>query len=325
MTEEIFVIGIDLGGSHVTAACFERQGRIHNKVFHDINPLEPPSEILNNGIVPAVCKAIEESGLDFSKIVGIGMGLPGALDSNLGICLFSPNLKWRNVPIKEPLEKALKLPVFILNDVRSATLGEKYFGAGRGFEHFVCMAVGTGIGGGIVANGKLVLGGCEGAGEIGHITIMPDGPLCNCGNHGCMEALASGPNIARRAKEALAKGEESIIRQMVKNLEEISAETINRAAEKNDPLALRIWEETGRFLGMGVSMIITTLNPQRIIVGGRVAQAGELIFKPMREEIKKRVKMIPEDYTGIVPAHFKEDAGVVGAAALALEKLGLIS
>jgi len=314
-----YVAGVDLGGTHVSAGVMDGNGRLLSRVFREIRLEESASSIIVE-IIGALKEAVAQSAIPLSSIRGAGIGLPGNLDSEKGLCRFSPNLDWHDVQIRDPIQEALQRSVFILNDVRSATLGEFHFGAGKGLRHFVCLAIGTGIGGGIISNGELVLGGSESAGEIGHMTIYPDGPPCNCGNMGCLEALAAGPGIARRAREALAKGCTSTMNALVASPDEISARVVSEAAQQGDPLAQEILRETGIILGIGLSTVITTVNPERIAIGGRVALAGELLLEPAREEVRRRARMVPENFTEIVPAALGEDAGLIGAATLALLK-----
>jgi len=317
------VIGVDLGGTHVSAGVVSRSGKILGRADVMINADSPAQAVITEDIVGTITRAIAASGVTMERISGIGMGLPGNLDSRKGLVLFSPNLNWRQVQVREPVEKAYSIPTFILNDVRCATMGEWHFGNGRGVSDLVCMAIGTGIGGGIVANNRLVLGMSEGAGEIGHQTIYPDGPICNCGNRGCMEALAAGPSIARRAREALEAGRNSIIGSLAGASNQVSARVVGLAAQEGDPLALEIWEETGRIIGIGLSQLVSALNPARILVGGRVALSREFFLPAVKREIESRCHLIPPGSTELLPFAFTEDAGLVGAAALALTRLGL--
>lgn len=325
MPEDPLVVGIDLGGTHVSSVVLDITGNLRCLQDDVIDLSDSPAEIIRGKIIPTVRRTLESLAQeDRSRLKGIGIGLPGNIDSKMGVCKFSPNFKWHNVQIRDPLQETLHLPTFILNDVRSATLGEKHFGAGRGFSDFVCCALGTGIGGGVVARGELILGALEGAGEIGHITVDPDGPDCNCGNFGCMEALASGPGIARRARAGLSLGILSLLRDMVEDISQVTSETVHKAACQGDPFSLKIWEETGIFLGIGIANIVTILNPQRIILGGRVSRAMEFFLPALKRELNRRARMVPPDSTEIVPAGLGKEAGMVGAAALAMEKLGIL-
>ncbi|MCE1246465.1 MAG: ROK family protein [Firmicutes bacterium] len=324
MSEKNLVIGVDLGGSHVYAGVVNMKGEVLVKKETDIDLSHNADTIIKESIIPVIKAAIEDNPFLKENIKAIGMGIPGNLDSARGICFFSPNFKWRDVYVTPPIQEALGLPVFMLNDVRSAALGEKHFGAGKGINNFVCCAIGTGIGGGIVCNGNLILGEKEAAGEIGHITVDPNGHLCGCGNYGCIEAIASGPNIARRGREAMEADKESILWKMVNDISEVDAFVLFKAAKEGDKTALKVWEETGRYLGICFAGIIHTVNPQRFIMGGRVANAMEFFLPALKEEIKKRARMVPPDSVEIVHAGLLENAGMIGAAALAYEKIGVL-
>ncbi|MCD6309490.1 MAG: ROK family protein [Candidatus Eremiobacteraeota bacterium] len=317
MPDDTYVIGVDLGGTHVAAAVVDISGKVFYQSELPVDISLTPDEIFEKSIFPAIETAINKAP---GKISGIGMGLPGHIDSRTGICRFSPNFQWHNVEVTSRLTDRFGLNSFVMNDVRVATLGEQRFGAGRGIDNFVLMAIGTGIGGGIINNGELVMGALESAGEIGHMTILPDGPPCNCGNRGCLEVLCSGPNIARRYREALEKGEGELPPGL-NSIDEATAKTIHRAAIAGDTLSLKIWEETGRYLGIGISNLITILNPDRVLLGGRVAKAIDLFLPVLKEEINRRVHMVPKNFTEIVPAALGENAGMMGGAALALLKL----
>jgi len=323
MAEQKYVIGVDLGGTHAYAGVVNINGEILLRKEIDIDLSLEAEVMIRKLIIPTIKDAIEENEEITDSIAAIGMGIPGRHDSKRGICYFSPNFRWRDVHVTRPIEESLGLPVFMNNDVRTAALGEKHFGAGRGVSHFVVCAIGTGIGGGIVVDGKLILGENEAAGEIGHITVDPDGHQCNCGNFGCMEALASGPNIGRRAREAMLKDKKSLLWEMEEDIWDVTAYTVYKAAKQKDPVALKVWEDTGRYLGIGFASLIHTVNPSRFIIGGRVADAMEFFLPALREEINKRAKMVPPDSVEIVRAQLKENAGLVGSAALALEKIGV--
>jgi glucokinase len=320
MNSRHIVIGVDLGGSHVIAAAINEEGATLTSAERSIDSSKTADEIMTGDILPVIQSTMDMLEKDKPYVRGVGMGIPGHTLGEEGICTFAPNLKWRNVQVRKPLEEVLGLPVFIINDVRAATMGEKLFGNGKGIADFICMAIGTGIGGGVVANGRLVKGHGEGAGEIGHITVNPEGPLCGCGSHGCMEAYSSATGITRRAREALANGRESILT----DYPEVTGKFLNEAAGKGDRLALEIWEETGKYLGIGMSIIVNILNPRRILLAGRVSEAMEFFMPAMKEEIQKRARMVPPDSTEIIKARFGKDAGLIGAGALVFEQLNLL-
>lgn len=317
-------LGLDLGGTHISCGLIASSGEIIAKSQTDINVKDSPEKIIQRKIIPLLKETILKANLNAKEIIGVGLGIPGNLDRKKGICIFSPNFLWRNVNLANPIKKALNFPLFMTNDVNAAALGEKYFGAGYGISDFICIAIGTGIGGGIVANNKLVYGYSNGAGEIGHVTVQPDGLKCKCGNYGCMEAYASGPNIAKRTKTALKGNTKSILLKMKKNINTITAKDLYYAALKKDKLALKIWKETGIYLGIGLSSSIAVLNPQRIIIGGKVSTAMIFFLPSIKKEINKRNRMIPEDSTEIFKAKLGTQAGMIGAAALVFEEKGIL-
>jgi glucokinase len=319
---EPLVVGVDLGGSHVAAGVVNRAGTILGRSDQFIDRDKAAEMLLSEDIAKAIRDAIKWANLEPKDIVGVGMGLPGNIDRATGICRFSPNFHWHNVPVSGPLSRALGLPVYLLNDVRSHTLGELHFGAGRGVRSFAMLALGTGIGGGLVLNGKLHEGAHSGGGEVGHITVEPGGYQCQCGNHGCIEALASAPNIARLAREEIAAGRAQGIKALAGSAEAVTAQTLSEAALKGDAEALALWERIGHWLGIAVASIITTVDPERVLIGGGVARAGELLLRPVREEVVRRCRMIDVSQIPIQQAALGENAGMLGAAALALESLG---
>ncbi len=323
MSERKLVIGVDLGGTHTYAGVINDHGEILVRKETDIDLSEDAETIIKDSIIPTIKAAMDENPFIEDDIKAVGIGIPGNLDSARGMCFFSPNFQWRDVSVTPPIREALGIPVFLQNDVNVTALGEKYFGAGKDIDDFVMAAIGTGIGGGIISGGKLLLGFCEAAGEIGHITVDPNGYQCNCGNYGCMEALASGPNIARRGREAMMEAKDSILWKLVKDPSEVTAYTLFKAAKQGDTVALKVWADTGKYLGIGFSNIIHTVNPRRFIIGGRVAGAREFFLPALRDEINKRATMVPKDSVEIVPAELQENAGMIGAAALAFEKVGL--
>lgn len=319
------VVGVDLGGTHVAAAVLDANGKILGRKDESINRHEVPKVTLQRDVAGAIRAAIHEAGVDGASVGGIGMGLPGNIDRARGICRYSPNFRWKDVPVADFLNEVLDKPVHLLNDVRSHTLGEFHFGAGREVGSFAMLALGTGIGGGIVINRRLMEGAHSAGGEIGHITVDPDGPVCGCGNRGCVEALAAAPAIGRYGQEAAARGEAPGILRLAGSIDAISAATVSQAAEQGDPAALAIWEKTGRWIGLACCAIIGTIDPERILIGGKVARAGDMLLRPAREEVGLRFRMIPPGTTPIVPADLGDDAGLIGAGALALEYLGALA
>jgi glucokinase len=316
------VVGIDLGGSHVTAAVVDAAGTVWARAKRDIDRHKPAAALLGDDVASTVRDAVQQAGLSLREIVSIGMGLPGNIDRARGVCRFSPNFGWRDVEVAKPLEQVLEVPVYLLNDVRSHTLGELHFGAGKGVASFVMLALGTGIGGGIVIGGRLLEGSHSGGGELGHITVEPDGPACGCGSHGCVEALGAAPALARAGREAVAAGKAPGLAALAGSPEAIQGSTITQAAQAGDVGSLEVLAQVGRYVGIAVASVITTLDPDLVLIGGGVAAAGDLLLEPLRAEVGRRCRMIPEGATPIRRAALLEEAGVMGAAALALEACG---
>jgi glucokinase len=207
------------------------------------------------------------------------------------------------------------LPVSLLNDVRSFTLGEKTFGAGRDVDTIVGIAIGTGIGGGLIISGQLHLGLEGTAGEVGHQIIDPYGPRCGCGSRGCLEAFASGPAITAMALKAITQGRTTRIAELVSyDLNRVTPEVVSRAARGGDSVAREIYEQAGFYIGIGVANLITIISPQMVVIGGGVAQAGDLLFDPIRRAARESVHVTPFDQVQIVPGELGTDAGFIGAA-----------
>lgn len=315
-----YCIGVDLGGSHVACGCVGLDGEITGYSEREIDRTESPEKIISEKVCGVIFDCMEKIGDLKRNIIGIGIGIPGRTDSKKGICVFAPNLGWHDVDVAGPIGKKTGLPVFILNDARAMAVGEKYFGNGRDCDDFICIAIGTGIGGGIVSGGRLLLGANEAAGEIGHVTVDPDGPECGCGNHGCVEALASRLGIVKRAQEAIKNGEPTILKS-----EGLSSKDVFDAAEKGDGLSLKIWEDTGKYLGRAIASIATTVNPKRILFSGRVSNAWDLFLPSLKKELKERARMVPVEKMEFMRAKFEDNAGIIGNAGRAFEQLGLIS
>jgi glucokinase len=255
-----------------------------------------------------------------ADIIGVGVGAPGPLDTKRGIVLLTPNLGWVNLPLRQIIHERLGLPAALDNDANCAVLGEWWMGAARGTRNAIGITIGTGIGGGIIVDGKLYHGASDCAGEIGHTTIDTEGRRCKCGNYGCLEAYASGPNIAIRAIEALETGAESRLSAMVNgDLGRITAQTVYEAAQAGDDLALEVVNDTARFLGTGVANLLNVFNPEVVVVCGGVTQAGDHLFVPLRREIARRAFKPAVAACRIVPGELSGTAGVYGAAKVFLD------
>lgn len=309
-------IGIDVGGTNVKIALVDGEGKI---IYSNSVPTyaQMGYEYTVNNIKQAIKDLMKETNTEAKDIQGIGFDFPGQVDCKTGVVKNAPNIPgWVNVPIAQMIEEEFHIPTRIDNDVRCAALGELKFGAGRGCENFVCITVGTGIGSGIVINGKVVRGAANAAGELGHIKLqMEDGPLCGCGDSGCLEAFASGPSIVAMAQEYLKGGKSAKFRELAGD-GEITPYIVAKAAEAGDPVAKRIFEKMGYYIGMGLTSVINLLNPERIIIGGGVAECGELLLDPIRRTIIERAMKVQRDAVEIVPAELGNSAGVIGASML---------
>jgi glucokinase len=308
------VVAVDLGGTNLRAA-FYPQGIPPAK-----RTLRIPSRAERGpeAVLAAMEEAIREVLPDpFPAGLSVGVAAPGPMDPNAGVVLSAPNLPgWINVPLRGWLEDALAVPVRIGNDANLAALGEWRYGAGQGVNHLIYLAISTGIGGGAISDGHLIVG-WRGLGvEPGHMPMVEDGPLCGCGTRGHLEALASGTAIARRAAELLAEGHPSSLRQTGSS--PLDAESVSAAAESGDALARRVLREAGEALGRALAGLVHIFNPQRIILGGGVARAGESLWEPVRRTLQAEV-MNPAFLEGVdlVPAALGDDAGLVGALVLA--------
>lgn len=290
-------IGIDLGGTNLFGGLVDGQGRILASRKRPTPVQDGPA-----GVFAAMKEMIRDllAAAGDRPVLGIGLGIPGLLDREAGMSLFSPNLGWENVPVRAQFDE-FGLPVVMDNDVRCHAAGELHFGAGRGLKDFILLTLGTGIGSGIVLGGQLYRGPAGMAGEIGHIPLEPGGPLCGCGKRGCFEALASGKAIGRRAQEA---GIASTARDLF------------ALAAQGDPRALALVDRVAYDLGRGIATYANLMNPQRVIVGGGVALAGELLFAPLRRYAEAETMPGIRGTYDIVPAALGDEAGAVGAAAL---------
>ena len=310
-------IGIDLGGTNIKGAVVDGEtGTILIMQSVPTEAQEGHDKVIARII--RLCKnLVSSAGLKMEDINGIGIGLPGAINAKTGTSVFMTNLPdhWVNVPVCDMVTKGTGKPAFLINDVNSITWGEQIFGAGKGTENMVCFALGTGIGGGLVVNGQLILGRTGGAGELGHMIVQPHGNRCNCGAHGCLETYASGPAIRSMALKAVAHGGTTILGEMVDyDLNKITPKTVSDAALHGDEMAQEIYQTAGYYLGIAVANAITILEPDMVIITGGVAAAGELLMKPVRDYVYNNVHVTPLEGIQIVTGELGNDAGIYGAS-----------
>lgn len=314
-----YVVGVDLGGTNIVVGTIAEDGSSLHALLSEPTPVqEGPDAVVAHIaklIKASIAGAKKEIGKGFD-LAGVGIGAPGPLDTKRGIVRLAPNLGWHDMPLRERVEKAVGLRASLDNDANCATLGEWWLGAARGGKIVVGITIGTGIGGGVVLDGRLFHGASDVAGEIGHTTIDSTGRRCKCGNYGCLEAYASGPAIASRAVEGLESGSPSRLPEYVKgDLAKITAQTVYEAAHDGDEFALEVVRDTARFLGTGVANIINILNPDVVVVCGGVTLAGDRLFIPLRREVTRRAFRPAVDACRIVAGSLTGTAGVYGAAA----------
>jgi len=310
-------IGCDLGGTNIKTGIvnLESGSVILTKSMPTLS-IEGHAAVIDR-MVDLITSLITESGLDRSEILGLGVSAPGVIDPINGTTIFLPNLvgQWRDIPLGEKLSNALKLPVTLLNDVRAITYGEYIYGAGKGVNRMACFAIGTGVGGGLILNGDLVLGFQGSAGELGHLTIEVNGLRCNCGNYGCLETYASGPAISSRAEKVVRQGFTTRIADLIDNdLNKITPEIVAQAANEGDEIAQEIWNSVGHYLGTGIANICVAFGPERVVLAGGVAAAGDLLLTPVRKTLQERVFVMPIEKVEVVLGSLGDDAGILGIA-----------
>jgi glucokinase len=316
-----YIVGVDLGGTKIMVGALSEDGKQHLGMRSIATHAEQGSDVIVDRIVGAIegviLDTIAETDASRKDFVGIGMGAPGPLDRERGIVVVAPNLGWRDFPLRDLVSARLDLPVTLDNDANCATVGEWWQGAARGGRTVVGFTIGTGIGGGVIIDGSLFHGASDVAGEVGHTTIELNGRYCKCGNYGCLEAYASGPAIATRAREILVREEStSTLPSMVGGqLDLITAQTVYDAAKQGDEVAEEIVRDTARYLGAGIASLLNILNPDTVVVLGGVTAAGDTLFVPLRAEVRRRAFRPAVEAARIVPAELPGTAGVVGAVA----------
>lgn len=309
------LVGVDLGGTNIRAALVTGPGT-HGPPVHLATPAhEGPTAVLDT-IAQAVRAAAGDEALG-----GVAIGIPGPLDPSTGRVYEAPNLPgWHGLEAERLLKERLRCPVAVHNDAKMATYAEWQLGAGKGTQHMVFLTVSTGVGGGIVANGRLLTGAAGTAGELGHINVEPDGPPCTQGHLGCLEGVASGTAIARRACDALAAGVPSLLRRPDPTT--IDARAVEQAARAGDPLARRLYDEAGRALGRAIGGYINVLSPEVVVIGGGLINTRELLLDPLKTAVAELAFEVARHACRIEVAALGTDAGLVGAVAWAANELG---
>jgi glucokinase len=311
------LLGIDLGGTDCKFGLVDTQGRVIRKVKHATDAHLGPETVLAR---------IANHARDLARgetVRAAGMGVPGPMSSRLGMVFEAPNLPgWIDTPVRDILTAGLGMPVTVHNDANAAAYGEFWAGAGRGTSTMVLFTLGTGVGGGIILGGELYTGPDDTAGELGHMSIHFDGRLCNCGARGCVEAYASATAVDRMVREAIASGAKTVLAAPADPAARIGAKAVADAARSGDALARGVWDQVAFALGVATANIVNIFNPDMVVFGGAMAGAGDLLFEPIRRIVKERAFDKPVSRARIEAAALGTDAGIVGAAGLALRERG---
>jgi glucokinase len=316
-----YVLGIDIGGTNLVVGAVRVDGaHVAGLRSEPTDAARGPDDVIARIVALARATLADTHRTDpAADVAGAGIGAPGPLDTATGVVRLTPNLGWVDMPVRDRIADGLGLPATLDNDANCALVGEAWVGAARGARHAVAFTLGTGIGGGVIVDGRLVHGASDVAGEIGHMTIDTNGRRCGCGNDGCLEAYASGPAIARRAVEAVEAGAESSL-GAGGDLRAVTAQTVFEAAAAGDSLALEVVNDTARYLGVGVANLINILNPEVVVICGGVTRAGDRLFTPLRREVARRAFRPAVQACRIVPGELPGTAGVVGAARVFLDR-----
>ncbi|MEI6740751.1 MAG: ROK family protein [Gemmatimonadaceae bacterium] len=320
MPHSRFLVGVDLGGTNIVVCAMSADGsRQHGLQSEPTQAHEGADAVIARMarmVNETVATTMRETGVDRSAFEGVGIGAPGPLDRAAGVVLVAPNLGWHNVPLRDRMTALTGLPAALDNDANCATYGEWWIGAAKGGRNVIGVTIGTGIGGGLILDGRPYHGSSDVAGEIGHTTIDQTGRRCGCGNYGCLEAYASGTAIAERAREALTLDGASVLRELVDgDISKITAATVYAAANQGDAIATDVVRDTARFLGTGLANLLNIFNPDVVVIAGGVTQAGDALFAPLRTEVRRRAFKFAVDACRIVPGTLPGTAGVVGAVA----------
>lgn len=311
----MIAIGIDIGGTSIKGAAVDSNGRVYDKFSMPFVKGEP-GEVTIRKLADLVKEYIASQHLE-GKIAGIGIGSPGTLDVEHGIVNYANNLGWDELPVAELMQETLPYDVRLTNDANAAALGEAKFGAGKSYETVIMLTLGTGVGGGIIINGKLFEGNQGKGGELGHVVVQVDGEPCTCGRKGCLEAYGSATALIRETKKAMLSNKRSLMWKISPEIELVGGRVVFEAAAQGDKSAIKVLNNYIKYLGEGILNYCNIFRPNVIVLSGGIANAGDALFAPLNEYIKERnygYKATPE--VKVVPAELGYDSGKIGAAAL---------
>ncbi|MBI5093254.1 MAG: ROK family glucokinase [Candidatus Hydrogenedentes bacterium] len=315
------IIGVDLGGTNVKTAVASRDGQLLSK---DSRPThaEGGPDVVMDAMQESITAALKGAGLASKDVLAAGIGAPGPMNWQTGVVYSPPNLPgWHNVPLAELMQKRLGYPCYVDNDANVACYGEYWSGAGRGADTMCLLTLGTGVGGGIVVFHKLLRGIDGTAAEIGHLKVMRDGRLCGCGSKGCLEAYASVTGMVHTAIEGIESGKKTVLTEWCGgDLHKITGKMVSDGVAQGDEFSKWVMNETGVWIGLGISSLINLLNPEKVVLCGGMISAGEVLFKPIRDTAKANSFEVPGKRAEIVSAGLGLDSGVIGAAGCALAR-----
>ena len=315
-----YYLGLDLGGTKLLAGLADAQGNIITRSRKETEAELGEDKIIEN-MIETIESVLNKAGVNKNQVRTLGIGSPGPLDAEKGIIIENSNLPWENVQLVKKMEAALGINTLLKNDANAAALGEKWFGAGREVDNMVYLTISTGIGGGAIINKELFSGVNDNACEIGHTVIDPNGPLCGCGNHGCLESFSSGTSIGKRAREAAAAGKGKKMLDLADNIiEDIDAVICAQAAYQGDQTAIDIFEKAGYYLGIGLGNIVNIFNTELIILGGGVMKASDLFLDQALKAMKDIALPGPLEIVTVKEAQLGSDIGLMGAIAVAMEE-----
>ncbi len=312
----MYRIGVDLGGTNIAVGVVDENMKIIGRGKVKTRCPRPAAEIFDD-IALAVEMAVKDAGISMDDVISVGVGTPGSVNKSNGYIEFANNLDFNQVPAKEMLEERIGKPVYLDNDANCAALGEAVAGIGNGVENFVAVTLGTGVGSGIIVNGKIVVGVNYCAGEMGHTVICADGIPCNCGRKGCWEQYSSATALISQTKEAMKNNPDSIMWQLTGGIDNVSGRTAFDAMRQGDKAAAAVVDKYIYYLSIGICNIINTLQPEIICIGGGVSHEGDYLLKPLQKYVEEqRYSIYSKVQTQIVAAKLGNDAGIFGAALL---------
>ncbi len=316
-----YIIGVDIGTTHIKTIVMNMVAEIICRVETPTMVADPPEQVIDR-ILDTIARAMEKVEIPLSRYLGIGLGMPGLLDATCGKVLFSPDFKWENVDLTGPVKNRFGLPVYMSNVTRAMAVGEKWFGLAKDVENFMCVNLGYGIGAAIFINNCIYSGSSDSSGEFGHMTLEKNGPQCNCGNYGCLEALASANAMSKKAAFLIERGESSTILDLADGkTSNINAKLIFDAAKAGDGLGREIVREATEYIGIAISNAVNFIDPELIILEGGIAKAGDILIDGIKRIVERRQMKYAGRKLSIVASKMEEDAAAIGAAAVLLGEL----